>query len=284
MPTNSSSQFGAKLWRWLRKIASQSNDAARKLRWRISNSSSDETVPVFIVGAQRSGTTMLGHCLGRSPAIENTGETDPRAFSDFFLRSDETITKLIERTPYQMMIFKPLKDSYRVEELLALNSRARVIWAYREYMDRINSAVKQFGRHPLDVFLQFVEGRGVAWQLKGLSAENETLLRDLDIEDLSESDGAALMWYIRNSLFFSQQLDKNENVLLWSYERFVAEPGKDIESLASFLGTEYDPFMTSSVHSRSIGKNSPPVLDPRIDELCANMFARLESAFERQSN
>ena len=256
MPTNRPSQFGAKLWRWLKKIASQSNDARRKLSWRITNCPSDETVPVFIVGAQRSGTSMLGQCLGRSPAIENTGETDPRAFSDFFLRNDNTITRLIEKTPYRMVIFKPLKDSYRVEELLALNPRGKAIWAYRNYADRINSAVRQFGRHPLDVFLQFTEAHSVAWQLIGLSTENEKLLTDLDIEKLTESDGAALMWYIRNSLFFSQQLDKNENVMLWSYDRFVADPARDIEALATFLGTEYDPFMISSVHSRSIGKNS----------------------------
>ena len=45
--------------------------------------------------------------------------TDPRVFSDFFLRNDNTITRLIEETPYRMVIFKPLKDSYRVEDLLA---------------------------------------------------------------------------------------------------------------------------------------------------------------------
>jgi len=283
MARNSSSHIGAKLWRWLKKLASQSNDAMRKLSWRMANGPSDETMPVFIIGAQRSGTSMLGQCLGRSPAIENTGETDPRAFSDFFLRSDDTIAHLIEKTPYRMVIFKPLKDSYRVEELLALNPRSKAIWAYRNYADRINSAVRQFGRHPLDVFLQFTEGRSVAWQLTGLSPENEKLLADLDIESLSESDGAALMWYIRNSLFFSQQLDKDENVMLWSYDRFVADPARDIEVLANFLGTEYDPFMISSVHSRSIGKNSRPALDPYVDELCANMFARLESAFNHQT-
>ena len=132
-------------------------------------------------------------------------------------------------------------------------------------------------------FCSSKKNHSVAWQLIGLSSENEKLLTDLDIEKLTESDGAALMWYIRNSLFFSQQLDKNENVMLWSYDRFVADPATDIEALATFLGTEYDPFMISSVHSRSIGKNSRPALDPYVDEMCANMFTRLESAFNRQT-
>lgn len=283
MPIDRRSNNGAKLWRWLKKIATTANDARRKLSWRMRHGPAESTVPVFIVGAQRSGTSMLGQCLGRSPAIENTGETDPRAFADFFLRSDATITALIDASPYQMMIFKPLMDSHRVAELLAINPRGKAIWAYRNYADRINSAVRRFGRHPLDVFSQFVTSGSVAWQLEGLSTDNQKLLHDLDVANLSESDGAALMWYIRNALFFSQQLEQNEQVMLWSYDRFVADPGRDIEALASFLGTAYDPFMISNVHSRSIGKNRPPALDPRIDELCTSMFARLESVFAAQA-
>ena len=106
---------------------------------------------------------MLGECLGRSPQVENLGETDSRAFTAFYLRDDQTIEDVLENCPCEFMVLKPLKDSHRVEELLSLGMHGKAIWAYRHFADRINSAVERFGRHPLDVFGQFQRGEGKAW-------------------------------------------------------------------------------------------------------------------------
>ena len=227
---------------------------------------------------------MLGECLGRSPEIENLGESDARAFTDYFLRDDDTVERLIRKAPYRMMIFKPLKDSHRVDDLLAIGSNAKAIWAYRNYWDRINSAVKHFGKHPLDVFARYNRGEGAAWQLSAISAEDARLLAQFDIDRLSEFDGAALMWYIRNSLFFNQRLEDNDRVFLWSYDEFVSDPATELKPLTHFLGTHYYPYMTRKVHSRSIGKDSRPQLNPRIEELCDSMLERLEAVRKRKES
>ena len=261
----------------LRTAAAAANNARRKLGWLLVNGRSHDTVPVFIVGSQRSGTTMLGECLGKSPEIENLGESDPRAFAEYFLRDDERIRGLIKRTPYPFMIFKPLKDSQSAGRLLALNVKSKLVWAYRNFADRINSAVKKFGRHPLDVFARFKRGDKSVWQLKGVSKRNAALIRGLDIDALSEADGAALMWYVRNSLFFDQALDRNRNVFLWSYDEFVVDPANDLRQLTDFLGASYYPFMVNAVHARSLHKAPRPRIDARIDDLCVSLYERLEA-------
>jgi len=271
------SRYGQNVRRTFGEAISSLNDQRRKVAWRLTNRSPSETVPVFIVGSQRSGTTMLGECLGRSPEIENFGETDRRAFLHFFLRNDETIREVVRKNPYRVVIFKPLKDSHRVRQLLALHPRSKSVWAYRHFADRINSAVRKFGRHPLDVFSTFKKGHGKSWQLEGLSEDDERLINSLDLDALSEGDGAALMWYIRNSLFFNQKLEEVDRVLLLSYDDFVARPDVSMTALTDFLGAHYYPFMVRSVHNRSLSKNPRPILDPYIENLCESLYDRLES-------
>ena len=272
-----------KVPRQTRKLVTKLNDRRRKFLWRLINGPAEETVPVFIFGAQRSGTSMLGECLGRSPEIENMGETDARAFRDFFIRDDQTIAELLKDSAYKFIVFKPLKDSHRVLKLLESSARAKAVWAYRNYADRINSAVRQFGRHPLEVFEKYKSGQGTAWQLVDLSDKNKRLIERIDISSLTESDGAALLWYVRNALFFDQRLEDQERVMLWSYDQFVTDPEADMRSLARFLGTPHHRYMTGNVHSQSVGKNARPQINPEIDNLCADMLGRLESArLERQ--
>lgn len=252
----------------------------RKLLWRIARRGPHDTRPVFIFGSQRSGTGMLGMCLGASAECENLGESDPRAFDGYNLRPIPEIERLIEQCPYRFLVFKPLKDSHRVHELLALRPEGRAVWAYRGYMDRINSAVKQFGRRPLEVFSAFQRGDRTRWQLRGMSAATAELLASVNLAELGESDGAALMWWVRNSLYYDQGLEQDARVRLWSYDRFVLEPESELRALLGHLGLDLDPHMLREIHSRSVGKDPAPRINDRILALCRSLHDRLEATRE----
>lgn len=253
-------------------------DALRKAWWRARNRATRGARPVFIFGAQRSGTGMLGQCLGRSPECENLGESDARAFVRFSLRELPVIDKLISDCPYRYLVFKPLKDSHRVRELLGMRNTARAIWAYRNYEDRINSAVRKFGRRPLEVIGAYQAGDHGRWQLQGISASTSELLMKLDVDRLSQSDGAALMWWLRNSLYFDQGLDREPRVRLWSYDAFVMRPEPELRSLLQFLGPEYHAFMLRRVHAHSLSKEPAPVIDADVRIMCEALLARLDAA------
>jgi hypothetical protein len=253
-------------------------DILRKMWWRARSTGTQDTRPVFIFGAQRSGTGMLGECLGRSPECENLGESDDRAFVNFSLREPPVVEKLIAECPYKYLVFKPLKDSHRVHELLGLKATGKAIWAYRNYVDRINSAVRKFGRRPLEVFEAFRAGDHGRWQLQGISAKTSELLSRLDVDRLTESDGAALMWWLRNSLYFDQGLDREPRARLWSYDEFVVRPEPELRSLLEFLGAGYHDFMLRRVHARSLSKEPAPDLDPAVRDLCESLLGRLNAA------
>src|SRR5687768_15230113 len=127
---------------------------------------------------------MLGEVLGKSPEIENLGESDPRAFENYFIRDVGTVSQLIRDCKYRFLVFKPLKDSERIRNLLSLSPSGKALWAYRFYMDRINSAVKEFGRHPLEVFAAFARGDRSAWQMQAIDPEVERVVMSFNAAEL----------------------------------------------------------------------------------------------------
>lgn len=264
------------------KLRDRSYDLAHKLWWRVRGGGAGNTMPVFIFGAQRSGTTMLGECFGRSPEIMNLGESDPRAFESYSLLDIKTVEKVIEDNPYNFLIFKPLKDGHRANELLEHWPEAKSLWAYRDYADRVNSAVERFGRHPLDVFSNYVSNGSIAWQLESLSAEDSQLLKTMNIERLSVNDGAALMWYIRNRLFYNLGLDQNSRVRLFQYEAFVSNPSIEMKSISEYVGCHFTGKMVENVHSKSLGKRKRPEIASDIENLCEGLREQLDESYRKQ--
>lgn len=268
----------------LGRLYAQLNDGRRKLWWVLRNGASATTAPVFIIGSQRSGTGMLGDVLGKSPEIENLGESDSRAFEHYFIRDDQTIQHLLRDCRYRFMVFKPLKDSERIRHLLSLSPSSKALWAYRFYMDRINSAVKEFGRHPLEVFDAFAKGQRNAWQMRAIDPHVEKTLKQFNVAKLTAHEGAALMWWVRNSLYFTLDLESESRIRLWSYDAFVRDSGRELKSLLGFIGANEYPYMLEDVHADSFRKDAEPVLNADIRELCQALYERLELASARQSS
>jgi hypothetical protein len=224
---------------------------------------------------------MLGECLGRSPQVRYFGEADAAAFVNFALRDDASIQRLIDDCRFPFIVLRALKDSHRVIQLLDLHPAGKAIWAYRHYADRINSAVRMFGDHPLRVLNEWVKGRP-AWQAAGMTAETEEALRRFDFSAMRVQDGAALMWWLRNSLFFSLGLDANDRVRPWSYDRFVREPRPELQSLLQFLDVAPDDSMLAQVHSLSVRKESEPPLASEVRALCEDLQRRLDNALRER--
>lgn len=269
-------------WR-IRRLRSDGLAAGRKLAWIAHRSATGPAIPVFIVGSQRSGTGMLGQCLGQSPEFVNLGESDPRAFLGYTLRDDDVIGRMIDRCRFRHLVFKPLKDSHRISGLLSLREHGRAVWAYRNPMDRINSAIRQFGSHPVQAFKDFTSGKTTPWQLQGASEKVQRTIQRFDFCDMSDADGAALMWWVRNSLYVDLGLQGDQRMRLWSYDAFVSDPEAGLRRLLRFLDGQFHPYMLDSVHARSLRKEGAPSLNPEIFELCRSLYEQLEAESAKQS-
>jgi hypothetical protein len=236
--------------------------------------------PVFLLGAQRSGTNMMAHGLDEAPEFQVYNEGHSKAFHDFRLRPLPTIESLVDRSRAKFVLFKPLCDSHRASELLdRFRPRGLVIWAYRDVDGRVRSALAKFGDSNLRVLHAYAAGNADdAWQVQGISSENADLIRSFDFHHLSAGSAAALFWYIRNSLYFEMSLDQRNDTMLVSYDRFLAGPEQVAGALCAFLGLDYRPELIAHIKPRRPAWMEPLAIDGRIREKCVELQARLDEA------
>jgi hypothetical protein len=246
----------------------------RKSVWKMSNDYSPNSRTMVILGAQRSGTTMLIRCLNESMEMEIFGEAS-KAMKDWRLREIVEINKLIVESKCKAIVFKPLTESHRANEFLSLKNDPVICWAYRRASDRANSAVTRFGSNNLEHLSAFVKGELLdTWQAKGMSEQSLELLRRYDYSSMSPYTAAGLFWYIRNSLFFEQELQNNSRVIPVAYEDLVANPAKIIGGLCRALNCEFSDHLVRGIHSKSVGL-SESRLAPDVEDLCAGMYQRI---------
>lgn len=256
--------------------------ALAKWRWRRHHGvQPGEAVPVYLVGVQRSGTNMLVRGLEAAPEFEVHNENDTSAFDRYRLRSDRTIADLITSSGHEYVLFKPLCDSHRIDELLDgmhVPEPGRAIWAYRGVDARVRSALKKFGDVNLRVLSEIARGDGEdRWQAERISAENLALVQGFDYSTMTPETAAALFWYIRNCLYFEIGLDRRRDTFLSSYDLLVAEPEPTMQALCAFLGFPYYPALTAHIELRANSRKPPLSIDARVRTLCDQLTERLDS-------
>ena len=129
---------------------------------------------LFIIGCQRSGTTMMLRILGRDRKSSIYGE-----FSRLSIGPNRTLLKpfdqvktIIDRDPAPFVVFKPLVETQRLSELFHYFPRARAVWMYRHYQDVISSNLKNFGKdNGIDDLRPIAQGDPANWRSSHASDE-----------------------------------------------------------------------------------------------------------------
>ncbi len=250
--------------------------AMRRSAWRRRNPiPPGSTIPVYLVGLQRSGTNMVARALAVDPEFEVRNENDREVFDRFRLRPLPEVRNVLSRSRQRFLLLKPLIDSHRVVELLgAIPGKA--LWTYRSVDGRARSALTKFGEHNLQVVRAIADGRIDVWQGERISSESRALLRSLDVDRISPETAAALIWYLRNTLFFELGLHRREDCLLISYEAVLARPERELKRVCTFLGAEFKPEMTAGIALRGSG-GAALEIDPLVRRQCSELEKRLEA-------
>jgi hypothetical protein len=251
-----------------------------KWRWRQQYGvPPGEAVAVFLVGVQRSGTNMVVRGLEASSEFEVHNENDRRAFNHFRLRSLPEIRSIVERSRHPFVLFKPLCDSHRTDELLdelGTTRSARAIWAYRSVDGRVASALAKFGDVNRQVLREIASGCGdQRWQAQRLSPASLELIGRFDYDIMTPATAGALFWYVRNVLVFERGFDRRPDLTVVSYEALVADPENRMRELCAFLGVRYDPGLVVHVERRPPRNGRRLDIDPVVRELCNDLEARL---------
>lgn len=224
---------------------------------------------------------MLAECFENSPEFDVYGETSI-AFEKSTLKSLDTAGDLIRQSKRPFVVFKPLTDSHRANELMSIGENSKAIWMYRRPDDRANSAVASHGDANLRFLREFVAtGAANRWEAQGLTAATSAVIRRLDPASMDEYSAAGAFWFVRNQLFYDQQLDTNAAVLLLKYEMLVMKPEQIMKAVCDFIGCEFDPRIIEDIHARSVGRRTAR-LSPNVSILCGEMLDLLDKTHAEQ--
>lgn len=255
---------------------------AKAARQRAHYSPGGEKQVLFILGCQRSGTTMLSELYDLAPEVWMYGENDADIAREFRILPAEELRQVIAARPAPVLVFKPICDSQRADELLAEHPEARAVWLYRRYQDVANSATTKWNEHQVDLIRRIVDNEyaSLKWRGERLDEEARELARRLYRPDMQPAAGAALFWYIRNRFYYTLGLDRDDRVMLQQYEDLVQHPERCLPRLFAHAGAAYDSRYAAPVRTSSIGLREFPEIEPEIRALCDDMLARLDADYQ----
>lgn len=253
-----------------------------------------QKIPVFILGCQRSGTTICQNVFLKSKRFAVYREGNKHAMTDKWrLRPRDEIESLIENSKQRFLIFKPIDDSQLADCFLSEYSNSRVIWIYRDMFETANSAVAKWGSG---------QRKTVTWTGKALarSATLEVAMPGImnwpscavyaerlnratcekrvewTAHPIPEHTAAAVLWYLRNQFFFNLSLNENRRVLLVRYEKFASHPNDKIRRICKFIGARNSSRLSDGVYQTSIGKSGPPEITASVHNACLELTQKLD--------
>ncbi len=231
---------------------------------------------VFVAGMQRSGTNLLMDVLDASLATQVFHETDPRAFERYEMRDLAVIRSLAQASPAPVFVIKALCELDRIRALMDAFSPAKTLWMVRDWRDSASSAIKSFGNF-VPQWRRLAHGDAADWRGRGMSPATRELLAALYRPDASEAEGAAIMWFYRNALFFEQLLAADRRVLPVFYEDLVRDPAREVAVVYDFLGLPVSAGVVARIHARSVRHHTPEGVSAPVAALCDELHARFRA-------
>ena len=239
-----------------------------------------ESRPVFVLGKQRSGTSMLMFCFHRHPEVLVFDEhRNNPAFQDFRLRDSVAVRQLIQRSRLPFVCFKPICDSHRIHQLLDDFPDARCVWIYRDFRDVANSSLRKFDAPTRAIRLVCTNQEGGGWFQEGVSPAVAAVLRQVYTPDLSAFDLSCLVWWARNQIVLEQGVLDDDRVTLLQSETLVTAPETTLRWLFGRLGVPYVTRVATNIQASSVARHHAEPMNPRVQMLCEETLTALDGRF-----
>lgn len=231
---------------------------------------------LFVMGYGRSGTTMLQNLFERDLRIEVLGENEPRIAHDYMLVA-ENVNTVVQASRAEVIVLKPILNSFDAPRLLQDFPNAKVIWLIRNHKDVIASASAFFGRTVSDCMRDVVTNDlQDNWLGKGIPDALLMELRSIPTDTLSSHDWLALVWYAVNRTLIDSELCGHPRLLPIRYEDLVTRPEEILRAIYDFIGVSFNRRAALFINSHSIGKGNGIVLDPKVDARCTQLKAAID--------
>ena len=217
---------------------------------------------VFIVGCQRSGTTMLSRIFegdlrskiyGEASAVSQGTER-----ARLRLKPVDEVRRILNLSPASLIVLKPLVESQNIVKLLDYFPGSREIWIYRNYFDVAASNIAKFGTsNPIKDLRLLVKNDQKDWRGENIHNALLNLIQPYFHESMEPADAAALFWLARNSLYFDLDLAEDPRIYLCKYEDLTTNSVNVIERIYKFLKIDFPGNrLVKDVHSQSISRGA----------------------------
>lgn len=236
---------------------------------------------LFIVGCQRSGTTLLSDLFEHDPQTKSYGEVSKLTSEDpirqLRLNDWTSVRDTLTQDKSPLVVLKPLVESQHLPELLDFMPNSSAVWLYRDYRDVASSAIIAWGRaNAIRDLSHIVKNTPNNWRTEYVSEETRSIVSDFFSEDMSGHDAAALFWYVRNQIFFDRNLAALDNVMTCHYSEFVLNATSVMRTIYQFVDVDYPgDWIAFRVHGNSVKKGRKIKISPPIEELCKALLAQL---------
>lgn len=269
----------------MKRIKKRIRKEAKEIYQRLIQIEEERRI-LFIIGNQRSGTTMLNEAFDRDFRSKTFGEDGGLAKGEgrgtrYRWLPYEEIARIFSSERAPLIVAKPLVESQHILEILEFFRNSKAIWMYRHYRGVVNSGTLRFGSKPTYYNLRaIIEPQPDHWYAENVSEQTKYIVSKYFQKNRSLQDLKALAWYVRNVLFFEQNLYRNQNVTLCKYEEIVTHPQQVLKRLYRFIGMSYPgDSIARSIHSHSVAKGQDINLSGDIQELCDELYSRMNKAY-----
>ena len=153
------------------------NRAIKRTKWAFTRPRS--SIPVFVFGKQRSGTTMFMDILENREDTEVYQEWDKSVYLDSRIRSLDAVAEAIEKSRAPFVCFKPICDSHLIGDFVSRFPEGKYIWIIRNYLDSANSEIRRFPDSEHAVRLTCEGKPGGGWIQESMSAKALKRLQEI---------------------------------------------------------------------------------------------------------
>jgi len=195
--------------------------------------------------------------------------------------SFDSLSKIFKKVHAKIIITKPLVELQNILSFFTFFPGSRAIWIYRNYRDVAFSNIAHFGvKNGHNNLRPILSNEQNNWRSQNLPVKIREVVQKYFDDETSSYDAAALFWYVRNALFFELNLDKRNDVAMCKYEDFVQNPKDNMRRIYSFFQINYPgDKIVDEVHSRATGKGKTIELSAPIENLCKDLYEKMEQAY-----
>ena len=253
------------------KIESHSIISLKKIIY-IFKHQMENTVPVFIMGYGRSGSTMLFKIFERDFRFDAFGENHPAVAENYMLRYD-CLQRTIRNSKYKAVVCKPILNSLDISKLMSIYPNGVYIWLVRYFQDVVASAIKKFGPTVANYLKNYIKyGTGENWISKTLPDDTRKQLQNITKDLILKSeDWMSLVWWAVNSTIIKEKLYDVNNLYIIHYEDLVVNPNPVLNEVYRATGIVYQQKLGKYVHKKSVGKGGKVDIHKKIYQLCRDL-------------